>query len=446
MPAVSPDGRSIAFVRAGASGQGRIWVAPLAEPSRARQVSGDEHGLWDHADPAWSPDGGTLCFSDWRNLWVVEAAGGTPRALTGDDASDREAVFSPSDGRVYFSSLRDDARAIWSVAGPGDDPRRETPPTSQARHPSVSEDGRRLVFASLDSDDDVAVVDRRTGAIGRISSARRDQLPSLLPDGSALVYVSARLGKLDLWLQPLRGVLPATDKPVRLTDLDSAPQAPDASPDGHRVAFFSAAGGRDRDIWTVPVAGGFPTRVTDRAGVDIHPAFSPDGSALAFVSDRSGREHVWVLPLRSGESDGEPWQLTDGEESDLFPKWSPDGSRIAFLRGSDRGTLHVVQVEPDARPARLALPANAQHLAWDADGRAVLVLGFWDGTRGLGLRSVPLDGRPPEVVSLPVDLRDTDVGYFSASRDGRLLAFHVTTLRGDLWIAEATAVNPAGRH
>ncbi len=445
MPAISPDGRSIAFVRAGASGQGRIWIAPLSEPSRARQVTGDEHGLWDHADPAWSPDGSSLCFSDWRNLWVVDAVGGTPRPLTRDDASDRDAVFSSSDGRVYFSSLRDDVRAIWSVDVSGHRPRREAPPTSEAHHPSVSADGHRLVFASLDADDDVAVVDRRTGAIGRISSARQDQLPGLLPDGSALVYVSARLGKLDLWLQRLRGVLPATDKPTRLTDLDSAPQAPDVSPDGLRVAFFSAAEGRNRDIWTVPVAGGFPARVTNRAGVDIHPAFSPDGSRLAFVSDRSGREHVWILPLGEGEACGEPWQLTDGAESDLFPKWSPDGSRIAFLRGSDRGALHVVSVEPGARPDAHILPTNAQHLAWEADGRAVLVLGFWDGTRGLGLRAVPLDGRSAEVVPLPVDLRDTDVGYFSASRDGRLLAFHVTTLRGDLWIAEATTGNPADR-
>ncbi len=191
MPAISPDGRSLAFVRAGASGQRRVWVAPLADPSRARQVTDDERGLWDHADPAWSPDGSTLCFSDWRNLWVVEAAGGAVRALTRDDASDRDAVFSPSDGRVYFSSLRDDVRAIWSVSAAGDAPKRETPSSSEARHPSLSADGRTLVYTTLSSDDDVFVVDRRSRTAARISSARRDELPGLLPDGSALVY---RLG------------------------------------------------------------------------------------------------------------------------------------------------------------------------------------------------------------------------------------------------------------
>jgi len=445
MPAISPDGRSIAFVRAGASGQGRVWVAPLAEPSRARQVSGDEHGLWDHADPAWSPDGRTLCFSDWRNLWLVEAGGGAARALTRDDASDRDAVFSPSDGRVYFSSSRDDVRAIWSVATSGDAAKRETPASSEARHPSLSADGRVLVYTTLSSDDDIFVVDRQTGTSARISSARRDELPGLLPDGTGVVYVSARLGKLDLWLQPLRDGVPASGTPVRLTDVDTGPQAPDVSPDGLRVAYFRAGTGRDRDIWLVPLTGGFPVRVTDRPGVDVHPAHSPDGTRLAFISDRSGREHIWILPLKDGLPAGEPWQLTDGEGVDLFPKWSPDGSRLAFLRGSDRGELQVVAPVTGARPTAVPLTANAQHLAWEADGRAILVLGFWDGARGLTLESVPLDGRPPSPVPLPVDLRETEIAFMSASRDGRYLAFQVTGRKGDLWIAERNPNEPRNR-
>jgi Tol biopolymer transport system component len=445
MPAISPDGLSIAFTRPGRSGQGRVWIAPLSEPSRARQLTDDGEGLWDHVDPAWSPDGRSICFADWRNLWLVPAAGGAPKALTHEDTTDREPFFGPLDGRIYFSGVRDEVRAVWSVSAAGGSIRRETPPTSDARHPSVSADGRRLVYASLQSDDDVALVDRRTGAIGRISSSRNDQLPGLLPDGSAVVYTSGRLGKGDLWLQPLSGVLPSGAAPVRLTDVASAPQGPDVSPDGTRVAFFLAAAGRDRDIWSVPTAGGLAVRITDRPGVDVHPSYSPDGARLAFVSDRSGLEHVWVLPLKSGIPAGPAWQLTDGHEADLFPKWSPDGDRIAFLRGSEKGVLHVVPVRPSARPVAHPLAASIQHLAWEPDGLALLALGSWDGERGLSLRSVPLDGRPPVRVEVPIDLRDTDVGYFSASRDSRLLAFHVTTLRGDLWIAEAPTANPAGR-
>lgn len=62
-PAVSPDGKRIAFSRAAPGGESRIGVASLADPTDARILTGDDDGLWTHRFPAWSPDGKQICYS-----------------------------------------------------------------------------------------------------------------------------------------------------------------------------------------------------------------------------------------------------------------------------------------------------------------------------------------------------------------------------------------------
>ena len=63
-PAISPDGMTIAFTRRAAAGALRITVAPLGAPERARVLTGDRDGVWDHRRPAWSPDSTTICYHD----------------------------------------------------------------------------------------------------------------------------------------------------------------------------------------------------------------------------------------------------------------------------------------------------------------------------------------------------------------------------------------------
>ncbi len=76
MPAVSPDGTRIAFARPGPTGLPRIWVAPLADPSHAERLTGDDGGEWEHMDPAWSTDGSAhlLCG-------LQQTSGSCPRAV-----------------------------------------------------------------------------------------------------------------------------------------------------------------------------------------------------------------------------------------------------------------------------------------------------------------------------------------------------------------------------
>lgn len=62
-PALSPDGRTLAFVRSADEGQGsgaQIWLLDLDRPGEARQLTREDQSVY---SPRWRPDGGALLVS-----------------------------------------------------------------------------------------------------------------------------------------------------------------------------------------------------------------------------------------------------------------------------------------------------------------------------------------------------------------------------------------------
>ena len=79
-PAVSPDGEQIAFAFTTASGYNRIFVAPLSDLTRSRQLTRTGDGPTTHEFPAWSPDGPLICYATEHDLWVVRPLAARPGA------------------------------------------------------------------------------------------------------------------------------------------------------------------------------------------------------------------------------------------------------------------------------------------------------------------------------------------------------------------------------
>ncbi|MFG0275850.1 MAG: TolB family protein [Phycisphaerales bacterium] len=74
-PTISPDGRTLAFVRSGEEGEGenrgQVWTMPLDAPGEARQVTSLEHGAF---SPRWRPDGKALLVSTSIPMREIEGA------------------------------------------------------------------------------------------------------------------------------------------------------------------------------------------------------------------------------------------------------------------------------------------------------------------------------------------------------------------------------------
>ncbi|MBK7538254.1 MAG: PD40 domain-containing protein [Myxococcales bacterium] len=157
-PAVSPDGRRVAYSQNLAS-TSVLTVSPLVpmgEPHTpvAAQVVWRGRPFEQAYQPAWSPDGAQLAFSawragGWRDILLVELASGKVTEVTSDRALDGSPVFSPDGRWLYFDSDRTGisnllaydlrSRELWQV----------TEVLGGAYQPTVSPDGTRLAYRVL---------------------------------------------------------------------------------------------------------------------------------------------------------------------------------------------------------------------------------------------------------------------------------------------------------
>jgi eukaryotic-like serine/threonine-protein kinase len=438
-PAVAPDGRRIAFSRENEAGHYRLAVASLDDPGHSTWLTRAEEGEHHQVDPAWSPDGRSICYSDTRNLWLVAAGGGQPQRLTSDSAVDSEPAWT-SDGRyVIFSSQREGTRALWRIAASGGRPERITFGTGPEGHPSVSSDGARLVYSTYSDDYDVVVVDRASGRSERIGSQLYDASPVFAPDGSALVFTSSRRGGLyDLWIQPLTGAGGAA-APRQLTEMPGTVSTPAYSPDGRWVAFKRElpAG---REVWVVPAQGGLPIRVSDGKGRDMQPAWSPDATQLAYVSRRGAGSDLFAVSLADGRPVGPPRALTQGDTTDSLPAWSPDGRTIAYVKAmGDGAEIWTVPAAGGTATGPIVHVSQIGRVRWEkASGW------LWFSAAAPREAARLLKVPPPPAGAVPVEALPAasfasawSPGDFDLSSDGRLVAFTRQEVRGDVWLLES---------
>jgi Tol biopolymer transport system component len=379
-PAISPDGKSIAFV-SDSTGSRQIWIRLLAGgvPLQLTRDAGD------HFSPRWSPDSASLFYytpptsgSHEAIVWEISALGGTPRRLI-----ESLSELDPShDGKsLAFFRLRSGQIELVRTDRDASHPRvlAQFPSKTACRQPRWSPDDSSIAFLLANDrwSDDLFYVSASVGAPRRVTyDAALISGFSWLPEGSGFVFSGSRgstllyLPTLHLWQVPRDG-----GEPRQLTFGDESDASPDVDSSGHlvssriRISF---------DIWKFPV-GLTPTDNVHRAARISHqtsqvqtPSVSPDGRQLVYLSDTGGHGNLWVLDLASGQSR----QITFEKDPNLImgvPLWSPDGSRITYARQIfGQGTTSVAYwlVRPDGSDNNQFLP-KASWLTWSPDGRWV---------------------------------------------------------------------------
>ena len=141
-PAMSPDGRTVAFV-AVRNGQTSLWVRPL-DSAAARELAGTEEAHY----PFWSPDNRSLGFFTSDKLKRIDVGGGPPQTLC-DVSVGRGADWSPDGTTILFSPTPDSP--LYRVPAAGGEPvavsaldtaRGE----NSHRFPQFLPDGRRFLY------------------------------------------------------------------------------------------------------------------------------------------------------------------------------------------------------------------------------------------------------------------------------------------------------------
>jgi eukaryotic-like serine/threonine-protein kinase len=141
-PAVSPDGRRMAFV-SDRSGDWQVWVADADGSGASKLTSMGFRSI--PGSLSWSPDGASIAFmgdpEGRGDVFVVPASGGRPRILSAKLSYAAFPRFS-RDGRwIYFCSAE---RQVWKMPATGGDAVKVT--NGPAGRPIESADGHDLYY------------------------------------------------------------------------------------------------------------------------------------------------------------------------------------------------------------------------------------------------------------------------------------------------------------
>ena len=432
LPALSPDGKQVAFQWDGEDGRNWDIYVKLVGETNALRLTTD--ALLD-GDPCWSPDGRRIAFKrrgadGTYAVLTMSPLGGTEQKLAALPALLPGISWSP-DGKWLAvargrpsAADKDDSAGIYLVPAPGGDPVRVTSPRSPSRDlsPKFSPDGRSLAFVrSIGTNLAGEVFIQPLARDGTVTGEPRQVTHSGVfmaglawhPDGRSVVYA----GQPAIMLSYLYRVSIDGDAPPERIEV-AGPSAydPSASPGINRLTFRRR--NTDWDVWRLQ-PDGTAVPVIRSSFSDAGPQLSPDGRRIAFWSNRNGESaEIWTA-----NADGTaPTQLTYGPgRNQGSATWSPDGRWIAFDSQGTVGTEDIYVVESSGgRPRPITSePSNEIHPSWSHDGRWIYFRSDRTG-RGEIWRAPSSGGEGEQVTS-------TGAEYAFESTDGKTLFYVRTT-------------------
>jgi serine/threonine protein kinase/Tol biopolymer transport system component len=367
----SPDGKTLAFPSREAA-HDRVRIVRLDVETRTQEsltAPGPEH----RGDllPAFSPDGKWLAFlrdrsNETADIYVVRATGGEPRQLTKDNVHIAGLAWTPDSQSIVFSSTREGGvRRLWRIALTGDNLEVLPGVGEEATDVAIAPKGNRLAYVRALYETHFWRMRRpanpaeRSVATKFVPSRRFEANAHYSLDGKRVTFPSDRSGNTEIWVCDSEGLTP----PTKLTSF--APHAtgtPRLSRDGQDVVFDSRKSGRSA-IWVVGVEDGRPPRQLTTGEEDMTPNWSRDKQWVYFSSTRSGSEQIWKVRVQEGQQ-GQAKQLTT-KQGGWAPVESADGKwAYYYAHPTQTPSIWKVSVEGGEESCVLELPNGSKWPHW----------------------------------------------------------------------------------
>jgi Tol biopolymer transport system component len=275
--------------------------------------------------PTPSLEGGRIAFERTlpgecnARIYVMNADGSDVAALT--VGCDHEPAWSPDGRQIVYSNGGGGMAGpyhLYRVRADGSATVQLTDGAFVDRSPAWSPDGRRIAFARSPVDEvdaDVFVINADGSGLTNLTNdpARDQGSPTWSPDGTRIAFVQTPqgAGSGDL------SVMDADGTGMRSLGVDGLDPA--WSPSGDRIALTGGCCAVGPWIYLIAPDGSGAIGIANPQGLDgSEPAWSPDGTTLAFVLRAGDRTEIW----RMSAAGGAMWRLTgDPDVSDAAPAW-----------------------------------------------------------------------------------------------------------------------------
>ncbi len=358
-PALSPDGRMLAFIRGDKTfttrGQLYVKLLPDGEPVQLTRDDRVKMG------PVFSPDGSRLAYTVPWDTWIMPVLGGEPRPwlpnASGLTWVDRQ--------RLLFSEVK---KGIHMAIVAAAESRAEShdvyvpaEASGMAHRSYASPEGKSVLLVEMDHDGvwlpcrlvpfDGSSAGRTVGPQGGCTSA------AWSPDGRWMYFSSDAGGAFHIWRQRF-----PDGKPEQITFGPTEEEGIAMAPDGR--SFITSVGLGQSAVWIHDSAG--ERQISSEGYADLS-SLSSDGKKFYYLARRGPGQNLPYpnRPLVTGEL--RMAELDSGRNEQLVPGFlmsgyaiSPDGKRMAFAAPDPTGKSFLWLASPDRRssPTRLPFPAD----------------------------------------------------------------------------------------
>jgi TolB protein len=388
-PAISPDGKFIAYVDDNESGDSKLMVQDIISGQTLEMLSGNKFDTLQ-----WLPDGSELMFwgdvDNTSGFFILPRLGGTPRLIEvppilawapdgfqfaglmnrpkilriGNKSKGitnsielslpymwmKDIDWSPLGNYILLVTQGEEGQSsIWTITPDGN------------RWNRVIEDNVPIFSAYWSPSGDAIFYLRGrrqakelwkipvSSETGKPSKSATAILPlpqagkefSLSRDGRRLLYTK-ELHYSNLWLATVGKTEKGQEvKTKQLTSGTLYHDRPKISPDGSQIAF-SRGDGVTSNIYTMPVEGGRIKQITFFNSFNTRPVWSPDGKEIAYASNEGGVPKVWRVSTQGGT----PYQFAKSKLSGTkYLNWSPQPNML-YQRPGNRN-FHILNPETE---------------------------------------------------------------------------------------------------